>query len=171
MHRLFLRLSQEIHARQLRESTMSDPKNKIDIWGRLEEFIDQVPAVTQQANPLLQQQPVQQETETFLQAAQFPARPHKNSVQANKRFFDKIQVKVRPHMKEQMHKNALHHINMSYFLAHKGDRHGAKLHIELAENAVHTASRFMSDEEYEAFEQVISLRIERFIDDTLLEPA
>ena len=63
-----------------------------------------------------------------------------------------------------MYSSALKHINTAYSLAHSGDQYGAKLHLELAESALHTASRFMDHSEYQELEEKISDRIARFIE-------
>jgi len=53
---------------------------------------------------------------------------------------------------------------MSFYLARKGDKFGAKLHVELAESAVHTASRFMTEEQYRCFEKNMMTRVESVVD-------
>ena len=45
----------------------------------------------------------------------------------------------------------------------EGDQKGAKVHIKLAQEAVHTASRFMDQDEYQKFKEKILGRIKHFI--------
>jgi len=58
----------------------------------------------------------------------------------------------------------MEHINISLILAREGNTEGARLHIDLAESAMHTAGRFMSHEEYEIFEKKVEHRLESIID-------
>ena len=57
----------------------------------------------------------------------------------------------------------MEHINISLILARAGNIEGARLHIDLAESAMHTAGRFMSHKEYEIFEKKVAHRLESII--------
>lgn len=163
LHDLLLSFSHEQRQRHLKKSQMSAPKGNIDIWGRLGQYIENVPAEvidrTKIWKRLSPREPSPQKSERLQKPKQAPLGEHHVPKTLN------IDAKpyLHPHVSEQLYKNAMNHINASYHLATKGDRYGAKMHIELAESAVHTASRFMDHASYLAFEEKIDKRIERFM--------
>jgi len=58
---------------------------------------------------------------------------------------------VQPNLGEQMRASTWKHMVAAMRLAHKGDEKGAKVHAELANNAMKEASVYMTEEEYKAF--------------------
>lgn len=66
---------------------------------------------------------------------------------------------LEPFMRERMRKNALDHVNKALILARRGQAEGARLHAELAENAMRTAGEYMSDEEYRQFREELEARL------------
>jgi hypothetical protein len=56
-----------------------------------------------------------------------------------------------PHMRDKLEASVWEHINTSLRLARKGDAKSAKLHADVANNALKEAARHMSEEEYSEF--------------------
>lgn len=67
--------------------------------------------------------------------------------------------KLEPHLREKMRTNTLAHINKSMRFARQGKAEAAKIHAELAESAMKTASEYMTEEEYRAFEQDVKEKL------------
>lgn len=70
-----------------------------------------------------------------------------------------------PHLGEKMRATTNDHINQALRLARSGNVQGAKLHTELAENAMKTASQYMSDEDFRAFKEKVEGRIRSILND------
>ncbi|MCP3687300.1 MAG: hypothetical protein GY784_02700 [Gammaproteobacteria bacterium] len=159
LHELFLNAANELRHRHLLKSKMSDPKDKMDIWGKLGGHLDSL--------PLSEDKDDSQQSEDHQFAFQnkgyyhYPDKELANkSGNLGEYYQSNISTKMYPHVSDQMHRSAMDHINKSFYLAKKGDKFGAKLHVELAESAVHTASRFMTEEQYSCFEKKMLTRIE-----------
>ncbi len=163
LQKLFLNISHELHHRQLSKSKMSNPKGKMDIWGKLGDHIEGLPAPDGKDH--FQQSA---EPELSFQKNEHFHNPDKESVKDSgslgQYYQNNIDENLHPHVSDQMQRSAMDHINMSFYLARKGDKIGAKLHVELAESAVHTASRFMTEEQYRHFEKNMMTKIESAID-------
>ena len=56
-----------------------------------------------------------------------------------------------PHMRDKLKGSVWEHINASLRLARQGDSKSAKLHADVANNALKEAARYMSKEEYSEF--------------------
>ena len=140
---------------------MTEPKEVMDIWGKLRDYIENVPILGQkETDPAHSFR--HQLDEKRKRAEQFQdSIMHRDD--PSEHILENINVHKHPHIKEQMYSNAMNHINTAYSLAHSGDQYGAKLHIELAESALHTASRFMDHDEYMQLEVKVMARIELFI--------
>jgi len=67
--------------------------------------------------------------------------------------------KLEPHLREKMRANTFAHINKSMRFARQGKSEAAKIHAELAESAMKTASEYMTEEEYRAFEQHVKEKL------------
>ena len=163
LHKLFLNLSHEMRHRHLSKSEMSEPKGKIDIWGKLGGHFESLPEPDDKDH--FQQS---DEHEPSFHKNEYFHYPDKESVQEagsiGEHFQNNNDKKLHPHVSDQMQRSAMDHINMSFYLARKGDKFGAKLHVELAESAVHTASRFMTEEQYRCFEKNMMTRVESVVD-------
>ncbi len=162
LHRLFLHLSHDLRNRHLNNSQISEPKEVMDIWEMLSESIENVPVIKREEKKSSHSfwKRLIPKKEKHMEPFQETIKRRDNPTE---HILKNIHVHEHAHVKDQMYRNAMDHINTAYFLAQKGDQSGAKLHIELSENAVHTASRFMDDEEYRQFEERILNRIKRFI--------
>lgn len=64
---------------------------------------------------------------------------------------------------EKMKANTTDHINKALRLARQGNAQGAKMHAELAENAMKTASAYMPEDEYKAFKEMVENRLKSII--------
>jgi hypothetical protein len=62
-------------------------------------------------------------------------------------------------MAEKMRANTLDHLNRALILARLGQGDGARIHADLAETAMETAVRYMSQEEYRALEAEVERRL------------
>ncbi len=63
------------------------------------------------------------------------------------------------HLGEKMRADTMRHINMALRLAKRGDARGAKVHAELAESAMKTASQYLPEEEYRVFKQDVETQL------------
>lgn len=61
---------------------------------------------------------------------------------------------------ETLRHSSWQHINMALNYARHGKREGARLHADLAQNAIQMVNQYMSNEEYQAFELELSTRLE-----------
>jgi hypothetical protein len=62
-------------------------------------------------------------------------------------------------MAEKMRANTLDHLNRALILARRGEGEGARIHADLAETAMETAAKYMSEEEYRALEAEVERRL------------
>jgi len=63
------------------------------------------------------------------------------------------------HMGEKMRITTLEHINRTVQLAKQGNREGAYIHVELTENAMRLAREYMSETEFEVFQNEVKERV------------
>ena len=163
LHRLFLQIASHLKFRQITQKPMGDAKGNVDIWGKIGGFLEETPELSEEDLFHLQDEAIH--------AAHGNEKLHRPSLQEgtelsqlSKYYQQTVRVEQQPHMSEQMQRNTVDHINTALHLARKGDREGARLHIELSESAMHTASRFMSHEEYAVFEKKIEARLQHIME-------
>ena len=146
---------------------MGDPKGDPDIWNKIGTFIEKTPILEDKEDLVLAT-----EKETHQIKRKTPTRvsggdnaEHQVTETALGKYYHEEDLKhyQHPHMSDQMQKKTMEHIFTSLHLARKGDQEGARLHIELAESAMHTASRFMSHDDYQAFEKKVDAKLENII--------
>ena len=163
LNHLFLTISGKLRHQHLENSQMGDPKGDVDIWGKIGHFLEATPELSKADILHLQDEHIHrsEQNETL----------HRPSLEdgaelseLGKYYQRKIRVETHPHMSEQMQRNTIDHINTALHLARKGDQPGARLHVELAESAMHTAGRFMSHDEYRTFELKIEDRLKHIMD-------
>jgi hypothetical protein len=163
LHHLFLNISGKARQQHLQNSKMSDAKGDVDIWGKIGHFLEATPELSEDDVFHLQDEHIHRshQNETL----------HRPSLEdgaelseLGKYYQRKVRVETHPHMSEQMQRNTIDHINTALHLARKSDQSGARLHIELAESAMHTAGRFMSHDEYREFELKIEERLKHIMD-------
>ncbi len=66
---------------------------------------------------------------------------------------------MQPQMSEQMQANTLDHINKAVLAARRGNVDGARMHTQLAQSAMRTASEYMSEDAYRAFKDDVEKKI------------
>ena len=166
LHHLIMVISSKLRHTQMQSSPMGDPKGDYDIWERLGNHLQQVPVrekrdVKPRENPKAK--------EAFREAGQRgsladltnPAVLPSNEIgQHNK---SQAAHQHLPRLGEQLQFKTMEHINIALILAAEGNQDGVRLHIDLANNAMQTASRFMSHEDYEAFEEKVERRLRAII--------
>ena len=163
LHKLFLQIASYLKVRRIFHKPMGDAKGNVDIWGKIGGFLEETPELSEEDLFHLQDEEIH--------AAHDNDKLHRPSLQEgmelselSKYYQLTVRVEQQPHMSEQMQRNTMDHINTALHLARKGDKQGAKLHIQLSESAMHTASRFMSHEEYEVFEKKIEARLRHIME-------
>ena len=163
LHHLFLKVSGRLRHQHLENSKMTDPKGDVDIWGKIGDFLQATPELSEEDILHLQDEHIHQSHKN--------EKLHRPSLEEGaelselgKYYQRKVRVETHPHMSEQMQQNTIDHINTALHLARKGDQSGARLHIELAESAMHTAGRFMNHDEYHEFEAQIEQRLRHIMD-------
>jgi len=163
LRHLLLTISGKLRNQHLQNSQMSDSKGDVDIWGRIGTFLEATPELSEAAILHLQDE--------HIRSSDKNEKLHRPSLEEGaelselgKYYQKKVRVETHPHMSEQMQRNTIDHINTALHLARKGDQAGARLHIELAESAMHTAGRFMSHDEYQQFEVKIEERLRHIME-------
>lgn len=172
LHHLFLKVSEKLRHRHLQNSEMGEAKGTPDIWQKIGTFVEQTPLITEEEDLVLLSE---KETQQIKRKTAAPTKREKHADQqqgsdektetALGKYYHEEDLKMyqHPHMSDQMQEKTMEHIFTSLHLARKGDQQGARLHIELAESAMHTASRFMSHEDYAAFEVKVDKKLENII--------
>ena len=161
LYRLFIKISSRLRNIQIHESAMGEAKSDYDIGKKLSGHIDKVAAESQSSTKshsggkALAADSNTQEDTAATTSQSSPIAKH------SKR---KATDRLLPSMSEQLQKNTMEHINISLILAKEGNTEGARLHIKLAENAMHAASRFMSYEEHAVFKQKVERRLDSIVD-------
>ena len=160
LHQLTIMISSRLRHALTHGPAMKDRKVDVDIGRKLRKHIESISA-DNQANP-------KPRTKSKAPAA----RPNvKADTEATAQEFSAIAEHSKqkatsmllPRMKGQLQSSTMEHINLSLVLARQGNSEGAKLHVELAESAMHAASRFMSHEEFEIFKQKVEHRMDSIV--------
>lgn len=159
-HQIVIAISSRLSHMHLLRSQIGDAKGELDIWHKLGNHVKQIP--------------VREKTET----KQHPRRDPANTVtteqaptlvkgaelsELGRYNVRKAILEHHPHISDQLQRRTMEHINLSLGLAREGRKDAAKLHIDLAQSAMHTASRFMSHDEYDAFAQKVERRLESIV--------
>ena len=163
LHKMFLQISCHLRLDRIFHRPLGEAKGNLDIWGKLGNFLEEAPELSDDDLFHLQDE--------HMHAAHANEKLHRPSLQEgaelselSKYYQRQVRVEMHPHMSEQMQRNTVDHINTALHLSRKGDKDGARLHIGLSESAMHTASRFMSHEEYAEFEERIEARLSHIIE-------
>jgi hypothetical protein len=161
LHHLVITVSTRLRHTQIHRSPMGDARGNYDIRGTLGSHVEKILSERQ---PHTNSRPKREGT------AKDPAQ-HEGTVATAKGFNQLSEHSKRqavnqllPSMNQQLQRTTMEHINISLILARAGNTEGARLHIDLAESAMHTAGRFMSHKEYEIFEKKVEHRLESIID-------
>ena len=165
LHRLIIAISAKLRHMQIHRSPMGEAKGDYDIWDKLGKHLQQVPVlVKHDAKPRLTPKRAEKgRKQTVVMAKNvIPTDPELNEIREYNR--TKVARRQQPHISDQLQSKTMEHINIALILAAEGNRDGAKLHIDLANSAMHTASRFMNHEDYKAFEVKVETRVRSIID-------
>jgi hypothetical protein len=161
LHQLVIMISSRLRHSQIHGSAMGDAKSDYDLGKKLRSHIEKISVDRElSAKPhTVEKVPTAEPNVKSDSAA---------TAQESSRIAEHIKQKATsqllPRMNEKLQSNTMEHINISLILAREGNIEGAKLHIDLAENAMHAASRFMSHEEYEIFKQKVERRMDAIVD-------
>ena len=161
LHRLVIMISSRLRHAQIHGSAMGDAKGYYDIGKILRSHVEKISADNQPDTKSRTTRKAPAAGPDLKRDTAATAEPSSQIAEHNKR---KATSQLLPRMNGQLQSNTMEHINISLILAREGNIEGAKLHIKLAEDAMNAASRFMSHEEYEIFEQKVERRLESIID-------
>ena len=161
LHHLVITVSARLRHTQIHRSPMGDAKGNYDIRGKLGSHVEQIQSERQ---PQTKSRPLREGTakdpDLYEDAAGTAREFNQLSAHGKRQAVNRLL----PSMNQQLQRTTMEHINISLILAREGNTEGARLHIDLAESAMHTAGRFMSHEEYEIFEKKVEHRLESIID-------
>jgi hypothetical protein len=169
LHDMVIAVSERLRHAHIRDRRqMEHAKGSYDIWKRLGSHMESVQ---------VDEEPVE-ESRSFKrkESAKRPVQPAKTFAAGGRfsalgdYFTRKSITEQHPHLDEKLRSRTMEHISIALHLARKGKQDGVKVHIGLAESAMHTASRFMSRDDYEAFEQQVERRLESIIEGSLYAP-
>jgi len=165
LQRLLGNISSQLRQMQLLKFQMGQTKGNVDIWGRLGPFLEQAPVIASDEAPLSAKPEYEQEQQQQQHSLGLCSLERGRELSELGKYYQrKAGTEFQPQMGEKLQQNTITHINSSLILARKGDKEGARLHIQLAESAMHTAGRFMSREEYAIFEEKVELRLTDIIE-------
>lgn len=165
LHHMFIAVSTRIRHMHVRDrKQMEHPKGSFDIWARVGSHIEQIHGEEEPASkrPVSRQAKLARSSEQAPYADASAAR----SSELSRHYTHKAATENHPHMDEVLRTRAMEHIATALQLARRGNRDSAKLHVGLAESAMHMASRFMSHDDYETFETDVERRLESLLEGT-----
>ena len=164
LHELIILIASKLRHSQVNQSPMSDAKGDYNLWKTLGEHLEQVPVVEKhdvkrpKSAKGVHGSPIPRKN--VANDATRPG-PELNEIRDHNK---QRAVRQQPRISQQLQSKTMEHINIALILAAEGNQDGVKLHIDLANNAMRTASRFMSHEEYEAFEEKVGSRVKSIVD-------
>jgi hypothetical protein len=161
LHHLVMTVSARLRHAQIHRSPMGDAKGNYDIWGTLGNHVEKILSERQ---PQTNSHPTREVTARDPDQHEDTGATAKGFNQLSEHSKQQAINQLLPSMSQQLQRTTMDHINISLILAREGNTEGAKLHIDLAENAMHTAGRFMSHKEFELFENKVEHRLESIID-------
>ena len=161
LYHLITTISARLRHMRIQGSPMGDAKGEYDIWEKVGNHVEQISADSK---------PAKKSRRTITPKSKVPdprepvAVAARDSNQLTEHSKQEAVNRLLPSMSAQLQSKTMEHINISLIMAKEGNKDGARLHIDLAENAMHTASRFMSHEEYALFERKIEQRLKSIVD-------
>lgn len=165
LHHLIIVVSSKLRHTQIHHSPMGDAKGDYDIWKKLGSHLEQVPVIEKQAvKPHAIRRGAlkgRNHSEKPVNAP-MPAGPELSELRERNK--SRAARQQQPRISEQLQSKTMEHINIALILAAEGNQDGVKLHIDLANSAMHTASRFMSLEDYHFFEEKVESRVKSIVD-------
>jgi hypothetical protein len=161
LHHLVMTVSARLRHTQIHGSPMEDAKGNYDIWGRLGSHVEQILSEHQ---PQTKSLPIREGKAKDPDLHEDTAATAKESNQLSEHGKRQAVNRLLPSMNQKLQRTTMEHINISLILAREGNTEGARLHIDLAESAIHTAGRFMTHKEYEIFEMKVEHRLQSIIE-------
>lgn len=161
LHHLSMVISSKLRHAQMHRAPMGDVKGDYDIWKKLESHLEQVP-VREQHDVKPRASSKGRVPTKNLANKTMPTGPQLNELREHNR--SKVVHQQQPRISEQLQSKTMEHINIALILAAEGNSDGVKLHIDLANSAMHTASRFMGHEDYKIFEEKVENRVKSIVD-------
>jgi hypothetical protein len=161
LHQLVIAVSAKLRHARSGNSPMGDEKDSRDIWTKIERHLEQVQAEHEHSPTGIEPKheavspPPRHESPIDEVAESTELSEHSRQTLANN---------LHPHAKETLQAHASEHINTALIFAREGNLEAAKLRIGFAQSAMQTASRFMSQDEFDAFERDIEHRIKALIE-------
>jgi len=165
LHHLMIVIASRLRHTQIHRSPMGDAKGDYDIWQKLGSHLEQMPVIEKHEveRPALRKDsqkgrshPKKMPSDTIRSS------PELNEIREHNK--TRMAHQQQPRVSEQLQSKTMEHINIALILAAEGNQDGVKLHIDLANSAMHTASRFMSHEEYKVFEEKVESRVQSIVD-------
>ena len=174
IYHLMLRIGALLGHRRIDRASLGDAKGDYDIWEKIGDHLGEVadaaepdaePAVRgrETSEPVARGADAKTDTETRANIKTDTALPPAESTQLTARSKQSAIGRLLPRMHDQLQRKTMEHINIALIMAHEGNADGARLHAEFAQNAMHTASRFMSRENYQIFEEKVERRLESIV--------
>lgn len=166
LHHLIFVISSKLRHTQIHRSPMGDAKGDYDIWKKLGSHLEQFPVIEKHAVKSHAIRKGAFKGQNQPKNASKNGLMHEGSELNELREHNKSKAvhKHQPRIAEQLQSKTMEHINIALILAAEGNRDGVKLHIDLANSAMQTASRFMGHEECNIFEEKVENRVKSIID-------
>ena len=167
LHHLIITISSKLHHSKMQRAPMGDAKGDYDIWDKLGNHLEQVPVLeehdTKPKPRVIPKRAQKGRTRPVVVANEaMPTGAELNELREHNR--NKAAHQQQPHIRDQLQSKTMEHINIALILAAEGNQDGMKLHIDLANSAMQTASRFMSHEDYRVFEAKVESRVRSIIE-------
>ena len=167
IHHLIIAISSKLRHKQISRSSMGDAKGNYDIWGKLGNHLEQAPVLEKRdMKPKPRVIPKREKRDrkqpVVVANDAMPTGDALNELREYNK--SKVAHQQQPHVSEQLQAKTMEHINIALILAAEGNQKGVKLHIDLANSAMHTVSRFMSHEDYKAFEAKVESRVQSIVE-------
>jgi hypothetical protein len=165
LHHLIIEIASRLRHVQIHRSPMGDPKGDYDIWQKLGNHLEQMPVtgkhdVKRPAPPQGSQKGRNHPKNLASDTARSGSEP--NEIREHNK--TRAAHHHQPRVSQELQSKTMEHINIALILAAEGNQGGVKLHIDLANSAMQTASRFMSHDEYKVFEEKVESRVKAIVD-------
>ena len=165
LHHLIIEIASRLRHVQIHRSPMGDPKGDYDIWQKLGSHLQQMPVIEKHdvkrpTRPKGSQTGRNHSKNLASDTVRSGSEPNELREHNKTRAAQHHQ----PRVSQQLQSKSIEHINIALILAAEGNQDGVKLHIDLANSAMQTASRFMSHDEYKVFEEKVESRVKAIVD-------
>ncbi|MCB1787250.1 MAG: hypothetical protein H6955_19310 [Chromatiaceae bacterium] len=161
LHHLLLTVTSHMWHRRIRDKTTGEPKDKHEIWQKLAIHIEEMPVEERPATAHAAE--TSKPAGAGLDASSVNVSPQTPERGELGRYYVQKTIAGHPHIEETLKANTFEHINIACRIARQGNKKGAKVRIRLAEDAMHTASRFLSDQAYEDFRNEVERHLQSLV--------